>query len=127
MNFGRLSPAAEEAWRSNPNAQRFDALVALRDRLEAGYTMPTFQRPAHRPGVWASDDGRWFADDGDHLGDQFVDVIKGTEVIYRRVDADRWSYLRRTLTDTSAIRAALVSVFGAEAIDRSEAAAQVAA
>jgi hypothetical protein len=120
-----LSWEAEEAWRSNPAAQRFEALVALTHVAETNpsrLALPS--RPRNpRPGVWATDAGEYIVptpEDAQHLGDTYIDVVAGQTRVFRRVNGERWATLSRKLADPAPIRAALVALFSEELIARCE-------
>lgn len=122
-----LSWAAEEAWQSNPAAQRFEALAALSRVAETDpgrLALPP--RPRNpRPGVWATEAGEYIVpttEDAQHLGETYVDVLDGRTRVFKRINGERWATLSRTLADPAPIRAALVSLFGEDLIRRSEAA-----
>lgn len=126
-----LSWQAEEAWQSNPAAQRFESLAALSRVAETDpgrLALPP--RPRNpRPGVWATEAGEYFVpttEDAQHLGETYVDVLDGRTRVFGRINGERWATLSRTLRDPAPIRAALVSLFGEDLIRRSEAAAVAA-
>ena len=122
-----LSWAAEEAWQSNPAAQRFEALAALSRVAETDpgrLALPP--RPRNpRPGVWATEAGEYIVpttEDAQHLGETYVDVLDGRTRVFKRLNGERWATLSRTLEDPAPIRAALVELFGEDLIKRSESA-----
>ena len=122
-----LSWAAEEAWQSNPAAQRFEALVALSHVAETNPSRLALPpRPRNpRPGVWATEAGEYIVpttEDAQHLGETYVDVLDGRTRVFHRINGERWATLSRTLADPAPIRAALVSLFGEDLIRRNESA-----